>query len=313
MDLALILGKQVASMLIYLLAGFIAYKKKLVSTEQSKGMSAALMYIFAPCLLFQSFQRDFEAEKLRGLLFAILASLIVNLFFIFVSKFIFIRKITANAPIERACTVYTNAGYLSIPLIGAAFGTEAIFYSTGYLIIFNIFLWTHGLFQISGDKSKINVKKIILNPNIIAIILGLITFLFSYKIPSVISTATTGMSNVVAPLSLFIIGIILGTAKFKALFNNFRLYYIIALRLFVLPFLLIIFLRLVHFTAIIPNGKEVLTIVLVSAYAPIATSISIFAQQFDKNAEYVSKLITVSTILCVISMPIMVAISQYIL
>jgi len=313
MDLALILGKQVVSMIIYLIAGFLAYRKKLITIEQSKGMSAALIYIFAPCLLIQSFQRDFEVEKLEGFLFGILCSIVANLFFIVVSKYVFIRKNTANSSIERSSIAYTNAGYLAIPLIGAAFGSEAIFYSTGYLTVFNLFLWTHCLYQISGDKSKISFKKILFNPNIIAIISGLIMFFFSYKLPSIVSTATTGMSNLVAPISLFIIGIILGTTNFKELFDDLRIYYIIALRLVIAPFLLIIFLKLIHFTAIIPNGKEILTIVLVASYAPVATSISIFAQQFDKDADYASKITTISTVLCIITMPLMLAVSQWIL
>jgi len=313
MDLALILGKQVCSMLIYIIAGFIAYRKNLVSIEQSKGFSSALMYIFAPCMLFQSFQRDFEMEKLQGLLFATIASLIANFFFVLIAKYVFIRKETATAPTERSSVVYTNAGYMAIPLIGAAFGMEAIFYSTGYLIVFNIFLWTHCLFQISGDKSQISFKKVIFNPSIIAIFLGLLAFIFGLRLPTIISTATIGMSNLVAPLSLFIIGIILGSVKFKELFSQKRVYYIVALRLIVFPLLLLIFFKAIHFTSIIPNGKGILTIVLVAAYAPIATSVSVFCQQFDKDAKYASKLITISTCLCVISMPIMLAISQFIL
>ncbi len=313
MDLALVLGKQVCSMLIYLIAGFIAYRKKLITLEQSKGISASLIYIFAPCLLFQSFQREFEREKLQGLLFAILCSLLANMFFILIARFIFLRKKTDVTAIERGCVVYTNAGYLSIPLIGAAFGLEAVFYSTGYLVIFNIFLWTHCLFLISGDKSKLSLKKIVLNPNIIAICLGLITFVFSIRLPSVITTATTGMSNLVGPLSLFIIGIILGTNKITELFNKRREYYIITLRLVIFPFLLILFFKLINLSALIPDGKRILTIILVASYAPIATSISMFCQQFGKDAEYASRMTTISTLLCVITMPLMLAVSQLIL
>lgn len=313
MDLALLLGKQVCSILIYMLLGFISYKKKLVTIEQSKGMSSALLYIFTPCLIFQSFQMDFQSEKLQGLLYGLFASLVATLFFIFVAKYIFLRKETPLSPVERGSVAYTNVGNLSVPLIGATLGMEAIFYATGFVIMSTVFLWTVCLYQISGEKSQISVKRFLFNPSVIAVVLGLIAFFFSLRLPTVISTATIGLGNCVGPLALFLIGLYLGTVKFKELFTNVRLYYVVALRLAIAPMLLILFFKVTHFTSIIPNGKEVLTVILIASFAPISTTLSIFALQFNKNADYASKLNIISTCLCVITMPIMLAISQIIL
>ena len=225
MEMALVLGQQVLIMLIYLLVGVVAYKTKIVTYEQSKGMSSLLMYVLSPCMLLKAYRMEYQQDKMVGFLFAILLTALVAGVLILSARYIFFRKETDVSPIERSSVPYTNSGYLAIPLISATLGNEAVLYASGYLLVFNVLVWTHGLKQMSGGRAKIQIKSMLTNPNLIAITLGVIMFCFNIKLPTIIDTAVSGFGNMVAPLALFIIGLTLASMNLKQIFfKNYGVY-----------------------------------------------------------------------------------------
>lgn len=313
MEMALILGQQVLIMLVYLVVGMIAYKTKIVTYEQSKGMSSMLMYVLSPCMLLKAFKMDYQQEKLMGLLFAALATLITAVFLIVVARYLFYRKKTETVLIDRSSVPYTNSGYLAIPLISATLGQEAVFYSCGYLMVFNFFVWTQCLRQMSGGKAAIDIKTILLNPNLIAIVIGIVLFMSNLKLPYILDTAVSGFGNMVGPVALFIIGITLATSNLKEIFFNKRAYWVCLVRLVLAPALLILFFKLIGINNWIANGDIIINTVLITSFAPVAVIVTIFAQKYDLKADYASQLVSLSTLLCIITMPLMLFISQMIL
>lgn len=313
MDMALILGQQVLTMLLYLIVGVIAYKSKIITYEQSKGMSSVLLYVLSPCMLLKAFKMDYDPDKLMGLLFSTGTTLLAAIFLIVIARYVFFRKDTELAPIERSSVTYTNSGYLAIPLISATLGNEAVFYSCGYLIVFNLLVWTHCIRQMSAGKASVQIKSIITNPNLIAIVIGIILFRFNIKLPTVIDTAVSGFGNMVGPVALFIIGVTLATMDIKQIFLNKRAYWVSLVRLVFAPVLLILFFKVLNINHWIANGDIVINTVLISSFAPVAVIVTMFAQKFDLKADYSSQLVSLSTLLCIITMPVMLLISQIVL
>jgi len=313
MEMAFVLGQQVLIMLIYLIVGMIAYKTKLITYEQSKGMSSVLMYVLSPCMLLKAFKMEYQQEKLMGLLFSGGVTLVTAIFLILLARYVFFRKKSDLVLIERSSVPYTNSGYLAIPLISATLGQEAVFYSCGYLMVFNFFVWTHCLRQMSGGKASVDLKSIITNPNLIAIVLGIIMFRFNLHIPYIIDTAVSGFGNMVGPIALFIIGVTLATMEPKKIFLNKRAYWVCFVRLIFTPALLIIFFKIIGINHWIANGDIIINTVLISSFAPVAAIITMFAQQYNLKADYASQLVSLSTLLCIITMPLMLLIAQMIL
>lgn len=313
MEMAIVLGQQVLVMLIYLLVGVAAAKAKIVTAEQSKGMSSMLLYILSPCMLLKAFKMDYQPEKFTALLFSGFVSLLAALILIFSAKYIFYRKKNELAPIERSSVPYTNSGYLAIPLISATLGNEAVFYSCGFLLVFNFFVWTHCLYQMSAGKAKVQLKSIIYNPNLIAIVIGLILFRFNIKLPSVMDTAVSGFGSMVAPVSLFIIGVTLADESIKSIFFNKRAYWVCFVRLILAPLLLIVIFRIISISTWVPDGSLIINTILIMSYAPVAVIITMFAQHYDQKVGYASQLVSLSTILSIISMPLMFLVAQMVL
>lgn len=313
MEMAMVLGQQVLVMLIYLLVGVAAAKAKIVTAEQSKGMSSMLLYILSPCMLLKAFKMDYQPEKLTALLFSGIIALLAALILILSARYIFYRKNTELAPIERSSVAYTNSGYLAIPLISATLGNEAVFYSCGFLLIFNFLVWTHCLYQMSAGRAKIQLKSFIFNPNLVAIIIGLILFRFSIKMPTIIDTAVSGFGNMVAPIALFIIGVTLADKSLKEIFFNKRAYWVCFVRLILAPLLLIVIFKILAVNTWVQGGDIIINTILIMSFAPVAVIVTMFAQHYDLNVSYSSQLVSLSTILCIISMPLMLLVAQMVL
>ena len=313
MELSLLLGKQVLSMLVMMLVGIVAAKIHLVDSSANKSLSALILFVFSPCTLLVAFQMEYDTQKLISLGVVILFSLIAHLFFIVLARFVLFRKETPVSRVNQASLIYTNCGNITIPLISATLGQEAVFYSCGYVLVFTIFLWTHGQILMSEDASTVSVKKIAMNSNIIAIVLGLGMFLTGWRFPSVIGSAVSSYSGAMGAVSMLALGLLLGEADFKEIFADKHVYWVCFLRLVALPFLLILFFKVTGLVYLVSNGKELLTVVLIAAVAPVAVATAMLAQLFGKNAEYASRITGVSTILSIVTMPLMVAISQIVL
>jgi predicted permease len=307
MAISLALAKQIASMFIILFFGFLTIRLKVLTEENSKAISKLVIYVVAPSCLISSFQISFSPEKLTGLLLSLSCAVFIHILYILISKLL--EKPLKLSGIERASIIYPNSVNLIIPLIVAVLGKEWVFYSTGYMIVQNIMIWTHGKSVICGDK-KLEFKKIIANINISAIFLGLILFLAKIQVPGIIKYSLDTMGDMLGPLSIFVIGMLLGSMKFKEIIGNKRAYLIVLLRLIVLPLFVVIILGLSHVSGLHPEGKNILLITIMSASSAVAAMVTQFAQLYDKEPGYASVINVMSVLLCIITMPLLVALYQ---
>jgi len=212
------LSSQILLLFGLMLVGVLIGKLNFMRPQTSNDLTNILIYIVSPCLIINAFEQPYSPSRIRLFVLAIIGVIILYFFEILVSKLVFMR--VKNENIKRISTygsVYSNAGFMGIHLISALFGSTGVFYGVVSLAAFNIFNWTHGisLFEHDGEKDEpVNWKKILLNPNFIAIFLGLVMFLTSFRIPGTINQVVKYFGSINTPLSMIVIGNSLANIKF---------------------------------------------------------------------------------------------------
>lgn len=152
MELSLLLAEQILAMFLIMAVGFFIVKIGLFQESDGKVLSNLVVYICSPCVIVDSFQIEMTDDKIKGLLLAVLAAIVVHIVLI-VGTWMLDRIFHFNS-IEKASLIYTNAGYLIIPLVGAVLGSEWVFYTTAFIIVQTVLMWTHCVSLISQRVQK---------------------------------------------------------------------------------------------------------------------------------------------------------------
>ena len=200
----ILVTKQLITMFLIMLCGFIFAKVFKVQEIERKFLSKLLLYFINPCIIINAFNKDFNSDELTKLLFVILLSLFITLIMILIGI------LTSKNIIDRLCIAFTNCGFMGIPLIRGVFGDEGVFYLMGYLVIFNFMVWTYGYIQMSGS---FNIKKIILNPNIICIFVGILLYCMPFTLPQFIQKPLVMIGDLNTAVSMILIGILLAELR----------------------------------------------------------------------------------------------------
>lgn len=307
MELSILLIKQIGSLFIMILFGYMAQKLHVVKFEDSKALSVLVLYLIFPCVIIDSFQIGYSREKMLGLELAIAASIGVHILYIAMSYVA--KKIAPINSIEHASLIYSNAGNLIIPLVAYVLGPEWVFYCSAYVAVQTVFVWTHGK-SIIREARDFNLKQLLLNTNIIATILGIILFVSGTSLPSVLANAVSATGSMVGPISMIITGIIIANMDLKNVFNNIRAYGVSAARLLIYPLMVVL---LCCFSGMLnwhPQAEKILLIVLLASAAPTASVITQMAQIYNKDAYNASVINVMSIIFCIITMPVIVLVYQ---
>lgn len=305
MELAKILLNKITIMFIMIAIGFICAKIKLIDKETNKKLSDILLYLVNPLLIFTSFQMEFNQELFKNQMIAFGLSFLAMSMAIVLS-FVFIRK--KNNPdfsIERFAIIFPNCSFMGIPLLSSLFGNLGVFYLTAYIAVFNIIVWTYGVIMISGKTSFKDVLKQLCSPAIIAIVLGIICFVARIALPDIILEPLNTVGSMNTPLAMLIAGVALAGSSFKSALTSIKTYYLIALRLLIVP---AIFLACVFW---LPVDTEVLLTVIIAASCPTATITTMFALKFDKNTSLSSNIFATTTLLCLFTIPLIVLLAGY--
>lgn len=294
--------QQTTIMFIIVLLGGICYKCRLITDDGKKQLSSLVMYIVNPLLIFLAYQTDFRTDLLEGLLWTAVMAIITYIAFIALSFIIIRKKCGREFDIERFSIIYSNCGFMGTPLILGVFGTEGVVLQNGFITVFNICVWTHGIMTIKGKTDKKDVLNAFKAPAVIAVFSGLVCFFLQIRIPEIPLAALNHVAEMTTPLAMLVAGAsIAGSNVIKAL-KNPRIYLVTLLKLIILPLtgLLLIFA--------LPAPEATKLITLIEIACPTATIGMMFAITFDKNAEYCSQIFAVTTLLSMLTLPLIIQI-----
>ena len=201
MDLALITAQQVAELFILMGLGALGAKTGLLRPEGKQTLSNLLVNLVVPAMIINSYRMDFSPEILRNLLAAFALSTLSILLGLVITLLFPARNKDSRTPIFRFACVFSNAGYMGLPLISALFGSEGLLYASAYFTIFNLLLWTLGYSIVSGSSDPKKVAGSLLRcPAIYAIVVGLVLYLFQIPLPTLIPADGTSGRHEHSPL-----------------------------------------------------------------------------------------------------------------
>lgn len=297
-------------LMLYLISGvgFIADKTGIFPQKSAKKVIDLLFNIILPIAIVQTFMTmEYTPERVKGLFVAFACAVGTHLFGIAVSALTFRKRKSAfERGIYHYATVLSNAAFLALPLAKSVIGNEGVFYCAVYVGVFNIVAFTYGIFEISGHTAKINFKKIILNPGTISVLIGIPLFLLQLKIPNFIAEPMELIGSINSPLAMIVFGTFLANANFKNIFIKKELYFTSFLRLIVIPLSMLVIFRLCGVTG------DLLVAMTISSSAPTATNTAMFAAKYENDASLGSEIAAQSSVLSIITMPIIVALAYVI-
>ena len=300
----LLVLKQLVIMIIITLAGYIFARIAKVTDEQQKFMSRLLLYFINPFLVLNSFNMEFTWLKFRQLWFAAFIALILH------GVMILLGFLSSKEKIDRVAVAFTNCGFVGIPLIRGVFGDEGVFYLMGYLIVFNVLIWTYGYYQFCG---KTNLKKIITNPNIIAVAIGLVMFCLPFKLPELLQKPIVMIADINTPMAMLLLGILFARFEFDRTYIA-RLVKTMLFRLIVTSICnLGVILLAYKIFANVQDIKMMLFAIYICSMCPVATTIPGLAVVFDHDKSFASLLVTISSVFCILTIPSFVALAEFLI
>lgn len=304
MRLSILLTEQIGTLFLVGFIGYMIVKMGILKESDSKVISWLVAYILSPCVIIESFQIDYTPEKLKGLGIAVAASIAAHGIYIGASRLL--GKFLKLTPVERASSIYSNCGYLIVPLVTFVLGEEWVFYTCAYVMVSTVLIWTHLQSLLGGGKNGNALRNIIWNPNIIAIVIGLFLFFTGLRIPTVLENTIEGFGGAIGSVSMLVVGMLIGNMDLKWVFTRKRAYLISLFRLIIFPAVTAVLFAFVVRLGIHPDAKEILLISLLAASAPAAVMVIQLLQIHDGDAGYASVINVMSVIFCILTMPLMV-------
>ncbi|MCF2683492.1 AEC family transporter [Faecalicatena contorta] len=299
MELASITLYKTLVMVILALAGVMSYKTGIVDEEINKKLSDLVLTLFTPILLFTSFQKEFTPSLLSGLGVSVVLSVLSFAVIWCICKIVVQKQNQDYAAVEHVAIMYSNCGFIGIPMAQGIFGADGVFYMTAYVALANFLLWSHGIIVMSGKMDVKSLKKVFTSPTIIAIILGVLCFFLQIRMPTIIEEPLEMIANMNTPMAMMVAGINIAQADLKHTFKKVRLYWLSFVKLIVMPMVLI---GLFYF---LPVDNVIKTVMILASSCPVGVTGSLFALRYGKDAVYASELFSMSTLLSIITVPFM--------
>ncbi len=295
-----IIVNQILKMLLLLLLGYLCYRIGIIDQAGNRMLANLLLMVVNPILAVMSLQTEYSPRLVRGLLLTYLLAFLVHIGAILFTTVLIRSKDNPDCGIERFCSMYSNCGFIGIPLVQSVLGGEGVLYITAYMTVFNLFSWTHGLAIITGKASGKDLKKGLLSPMVIASCIGLILFFTQIRLPSVLADSLNYVAGMNTPLAMIIAGTSVAQSDLLGMLKQKRLYLVCAFKLLAIPALVLAAL------ACFRIESTVAYTILIAAACPVAATGTAFTLRYQKNYRYCSELYAFSTVLSLVTIPLFI-------
>ena len=302
-----LVSQQVFIMLVLIVLGAVLTKLKVITHNGTKEIASILLNIVTPALLIKAYQIDFDIKVLKDILTGFGLSVLIHIIYIVISKFMFFAiKDDYKRKVLKFTNIYSNAGFMGLPLQQAVLGEQGVFYGAAYVTAFNLTLWTYGLMTMDRSSKRISARKILINPGVIGLAAGVIILVLPVQLPPLIRTPISHLAALNTPLPMVFIGYSLSKVNLGKILRDKTYYLACAVRLLLVPTIVIGVLYLAGI-------RDVLLLSMaISASAPVAAAVSMFAGKYEQDTERAVNLVALSTVFSVITMPLFVSLVKLI-
>lgn len=304
-----IAAEQVAILYIIVAVGIVADKTNLFTEKTARLCTNLLFFIITPAVIVRSFlQIKYDAETAKGLFIAIGCGLLLHLVAAVINIPFFRKGERDKGAVLKFACVYGNCGYMALPLANAILGPEGVFYCSAVIMSFQMFVFTHGVFLMTGTdkegKVHFDLKKLIINPGTLSVAVGLPLFLLGVTLPKLIIEPVAYIASMNTPLAMLIFGAYLSKVELKKIFSDGRILIVALFKLIVLPLVMLVIFKLFGLTG------TLLSALIISASAPTANNTVMFAAKYGKDSVFASKTVAIVSAISIITMPFMIALSS---
>lgn len=302
-----IAARQVLILYVMVAVGFLCDKTGLFTEKTARLTNNLLFYVITTAVIVKSFATTpFTPETAKQLLLASLCAVITHVLGILLTLPLY-RKGKPHDVIYKYACIYGNFGYMALPLAQALLGDEGVLYCSMGVLVFQVFCFTHGihLMDKKEEKTKFSIKKILLNPGVIGILLGLPFFVTGIQLPEFLLEPISGIASMNTPLAMILLGTYMSNCGMKGLLSDKNNYFVTLVKNIAVPLIMLVVLKT---TGIVTGTLLVST--LIQASAPVANNTVMFSAQYGHDTGVATKTVTFSTFASVLTMPCIIALAR---
>lgn len=307
MHISILLMEQIIQLFLMIFMGFLIVKAKLLNSEDSKILSIIVLYLIIPCVIINAFQVDYTPQTVKGLLIALAGSVMTQVILLIVVSIL--GRVFHLNEVEVASIYYSNSGNLIVPIVMFILGKEWVLYGCVFMSVQLVFIWTHCK-KIISRESTYDWRKIVLNINMISIAIGIVLFLSRIHLPEDINSTLSAVGGMIGPASMIVTGMLFAGMDFKQIFASKRVYFVTFLRLIVVPAIALVLIKFSYLASLSSNGPKIMLIVFLAIITPSASTVTQMCQVYENDSQYASAINVVTTLLAIITMPLMVMLFQ---
>lgn len=312
MDNLATVASQVGILFALMGVGSLCRRFRLIDARSVKGIVNVLLMVVTPCLIVSVFQRPFDRSMMYSFAVAFLIAFIAHIAVIALASFT-ARGDERSLPVLKVATVFSNAGFMGIPLEHALLGEEGVFYGIVYVVMFNLFMWSWGLNTMKNPPSErggleLN-RMMFLNPGTVGIAAGIPLFLFSVELPAVVKTPVDMLADLNTPLAMLVIGYYLAGAKLSKVLRTPAAHIAAFIRLIAFPFAVLAVLYLLRGCL----DRTMMLAIVIAVSAPVGAMVTMFASKYGRDVDLSVGLVSGTTLLSVMTMPVVIAIAMEVL
>ena len=296
---------QVAILYLIVLVGFICDKVKLFTEATAKATINLLLYIITPCIIIDSFLKmEYSPARAKKLFLALGLMFLLHIVAIVLNLPFFRKKGGPYNPIYKYASIYGNVGFMALPLAKAVLGAKGVFYCSSGLIAFNIITFTHGVRVMAGSDYKFDWKKLIVNPGVLGVAIGLPLFLLDVQVPTVIAQPISLIAGLNTAVAMLIFGTYLANTDLKTMFLAKGIYLVALFKLIVLPVSCILLFKLMGIQG------ALLVACAISASVPSGNNTFMFSSKYGLDVGMASKTVALVSVFSIFTMPVIIAFAQ---
>ncbi|MBR2080106.1 MAG: AEC family transporter [Oscillospiraceae bacterium] len=296
MGLVWVTAQQLLQMMLYMACGFYLCRRKLVGEDGCRTIATLLVDLIIPIVVLRSFLAERTPERTEALLVSLGLALLLLALSALLARIIFPK----NA-IEEFAVAFSNAGFMGVPLITAVIGPHSVFYAAGYVAMMNILQWVYGQYHMGPDAHP--KKSSPIHPLMLSLPLGMLLYFLPVRPPEIVTNALGAIAACNSPLAMILLGIYLGSTPPRQIFASAASWRVSVARLALLPVVLTFVLWP------IPVTQEIKLTLLLLASASVGTNVALYAQRAELDYRPATGMVCLSTLLSVVSMPLVVALA----
>ena len=283
---------------IYMAVGFFCRKRGIFNDVARDKLTDFVVLVTLPCMIFESFHMAFSLETLKQGAASVAIALVMACVALLLGKVLYNRFPYEEKSILQYGTLVSNSGFAGLPVVSGAYGDQGLFLGSLFIIPTRILMWSAGISLFTRADAKQAVKKVLLNPGIIAVEVGLVRMVLQLPLPHFVDTAVDNLGACTSPMAMALVGAILADVPLKTVFDP-KSFYLVAVRQFLLPGICLAALKLLQVDPLTIGVSVALT------GMPIGSTTAILAQKYGADAQFASKCVFISTLTSLVTVPIL--------